>query len=212
MKHAKHALAAAVLAAAVVTLSACGGSDGTMSSGTSMTPMKGMGQSSSGPAMPASGPHNAADVTFSTQMISHHAQAVEMTDLVLASTQNAKVRALATQIRNAQTPEITTMSGWLKGWGEPVPDTTMAGQDMGGMSMDGMMSDSEMNQLKQAQGTQADTEFLTLMSKHHAGAIEMSKTELTSGQNAAAKELATSIIETQTAEIADMQGLLNSIG
>lgn len=212
MKHVKHALIIAIASTVLLTLTACGGDSDGMS-GSSMTPMTGMSQSPSASAMSASGPHNAADGTFATQMIPHHAQAVEMADLILASTQNAKVRALATQIKNAQAPEISTMSGWLETWGEPVPDTTRAGHDMGsGMSMDGMMSDAEMNKLKMARGSQADTEFLRLMSKHHSGAIEMAKAEQTGGQNAASKALATTIIETQSAEIADMQGLLSSIG
>lgn len=37
---------------------------------------------------------------------------------------------LATQIMDAQDPEIETMVGWLTSWGEPVPDD-MSGMDNG---------------------------------------------------------------------------------
>ena len=47
---------------------------------------------------------NAQDVSFARDMIPHHEQAVEMSDLVPSRSQNPKVIALATQIKQAQAP------------------------------------------------------------------------------------------------------------
>ncbi len=190
----------------------CGGSD-KPSDTTSMpshdvssmpTPMA----SSSTTGTPATGNHSDADVTFATGMIPHHAQAVVMADMAKSNATNAQVKKLAATIKAAQTPEITTMSGWLTGWGKPVPTSS----SHSGMSMgDGMMTDAEMNQLDATTGVSFDRMWLQMMVKHHEGAIAMATTELRTGTNAEARQLAQSIITSQKAEIARMQKLENSL-
>ena len=98
----------AALAAAITTLTACASSS---------SPTSSPKTSSSSSASTA---HNAADVTFATDMIPHHSQAVEMADMALSTATNADVKTLATKIKAAQEPEISTMSGWLKAWKDPV--------------------------------------------------------------------------------------------
>ena len=57
---------------------------------------------------------------FAQMMIPHHAQAVEMSDMMLKKQDiPAEVTALATRIKAAQGPEIEKMTGWLEGWDEP---------------------------------------------------------------------------------------------
>lgn len=165
---------------------------------------------------PAAGPHNTADVAFATDMISHHAQAVEMADMALKQASSAEVKTLATQIKGAQDPEIQTMSGWLAGWGEPIPSSSMSMGDMGGMdhsmgSGTGMMSDADMKSLAAASGAAFDQMWVSMMIEHHTGAIDMAKTELSDGQNTDAKTLAQSIIDGQTAEIATMKQLQQTL-
>jgi uncharacterized protein (DUF305 family) len=217
MRYTKYAFVMPAIAAAVLALSACGSSDsGSSASETQMGSMSGMdttAPATSAPSStvgpPASGAHNSADVDFATGMIMHHAQAIEMADLILARTDNAKVKALATRIKEAQSPEIATMSGWLKGWNAMIPDTSQPMAN--GMSMDGMMSSADTDKLKSASMAKADKVFLTLMPEHHAGAIATAKKELTAGTNPEAKKLAQSIISTQTAEITEMNALRASI-
>lgn len=209
---------AGVLAGAVV-LAGCGSS----SSGHDMGSMSGSSSSSSSAAAGAAGSspststgtsttHNDADVTFATNMIQHHAQAIAMADLAATKASSDRVKQLATAIKAAQGPEIKTMSAWLTGWGKPVPDTSMAamGHDMSGMSgsMPGMMTSKEMEQLAAASGTAFDRLWLTMMIRHHQGAVATAKTQLSSGSNADAKSLAQQVITTQQQEITTMQGLL----
>ena len=216
-------IAIAVLtAAATITLAACsssgdthtsspgGGSamPGDMSSGMTM----GATPSGSAPAgTPAAGPHNTADVKFATDMIPHHGQALEMAKLALTKATDPQVKQLAQAIEGAQTPEITTMTGWLKGWNQPIPDASMGGMDMGGMNMPGMMSSADMDKLKAATGATFDRLWLTQMIAHHRGAVTMARTELSTGQNMDAKALAQSIINGQTSEIQTMTKLLPTI-
>jgi uncharacterized protein (DUF305 family) len=65
--------------------------------------------------------HNAADVTFAQDMIPHHQQAVEMSQLAADRAESAEVLELAEEIEGAQAPEITLMTGWLQEWDEDVP-------------------------------------------------------------------------------------------
>lgn len=200
-------IAAAALAAGVLLLAGCGSSKPSSHSST----MSGM-RTSAGAAVgsPASGPHNDQDVSFATDMIPHHGQAVTMADLALTRATNPAVKQLASAIKGAQAPEIAAMSGWLSGWKKPVPPTSMS-MHHGGMSMPGMMSDADMVALAKATGSAFDKLWLTQMITHHQGAIAMSRTELTNGQNPEATSLAQSIITGQSNEITQMKQLLPTI-
>lgn len=209
---------------ALLTVSACGTSPNT--SGHDMNGTSGMnqGSTSTAPAPSAAGTHNAADVTFATDMIPHHAQAVVMAGMAASTATNTDIKTLAAAIKAAQGPEIATMSGWLAGWGQTVP--TSGGHDMSAMggstgssmggstaggSTGGMMSDQEMAGLGNATGGAFDRMWLQMMTRHHQGAVSMARTQLAAGQNPAATSLAQSIIDGQTAEIATMTRLLATL-
>ncbi|WP_404391405.1 DUF305 domain-containing protein [Humibacillus xanthopallidus] len=209
----RHATRALVGVAAAVTLAACGSSD---HAGTDHDDMPGAAGSPSVTAPAASADHNAADVSFATDMIPHHQQAVEMADLAAERASNAQVKALAAEIKAAQDPEIRTMSGWLAQWGQPVPTDTdghdMSDMDHGdGATMEGMMTDEEMEQLASASGAEFDRLWLEMMIKHHEGAVSMATTATTAGKSAETKALAQEIIAAQQAEITQMEQLLPSI-
>ncbi len=152
---------------------------------------------------------NDSDVAFAQGMIPHHAQAVDMADLAEERAADPEVRDLAGRIRAAQQPEIDLMEGWLEEWGHPMED----GMDMGGMEgMDmedmGMVSEEDMDRLESASGAEFDRLFLTSMREHHLGAVAMAEEELRSGESPEAKELAQEIIDTQRAEIEEIDALL----
>ena len=180
--------------------------------------------------------HNAADVRFATDMIQHHAQALSMVDLPLDRPLDPEVQQLAEDIREAQGPEIETMTDWLTDWDEEIPETMRdhanAGHDghdghdgdhsMGdsmGDSMEGMEDDMDMPGTMTAEDMTAlenasDAEFqdmwLQMMVEHHTGAVEMARTEQEDGQYEPAVDLARSIVASQTDEIEKMEGLLGS--
>jgi len=191
--------------AAAIALAGCAGTSGTTPTST----MPGMGSGGMGMASssaPATADHNAADTMFTQGMIPHHAQAVEMSDMMLKKHgMDARITALATKIKAAQAPEIEMMTGWLKTWNEP---TQMAsGHGMG----DGMMGDEDLKTLDAAQGTEAAKLFLTQMIAHHEGAVMMAKTETTDGRNAEAIRLSEEIVSSQETEIQEMKDLLTKL-
>jgi uncharacterized protein (DUF305 family) len=200
----------ATVVGGLILLSACGGGSGA-SGGHDMSGMSSSSApaTSSGAAQSGQAAANEADATFATKMIPHHAQAVEMAKLAATRASSAEVKELARDIEGAQQPEIDQMTSWLKAWGKPVPDTSMSGMDHGGMNHgDGMMTAAEMQQLENAKGAEFDRLFLTLMIKHHEGAIAMAKQEEQNGRNPDAVALAKKIAQDQTAEIATIKGLL----
>ncbi|NBH03451.1 DUF305 domain-containing protein [Amycolatopsis sp. SID8362] len=203
----KTLLVSGVALVSALVLSACSSSD--------HASMPGMSSSPSAPAASPSqqaGDHNADDIAFAQQMVPHHSQALDMAKLVPSRSTNPKVIDLASRIEKAQDPEIQQMQGWLTTWGAPSTSSmpSMPGMDHGSMgSMPGMMSDADMQKLEQAKGAEFDKMWLDMMIKHHQGAVEMAKTELSKGSNADAKALAQKIIDAQQAEITEMQGLLS---
>ena len=157
----------------------------------------------------ASEEHNDADVQFATEMIPHHQQAVEMSDMALEQG-GTEVRELAERIQAAQAPEIETMTEWLQAWGEDVPETDGHGsmEGMDHSQMEGMMSPEDMEDLGGAQGSQFDTMRLEMMIEHHDGAITMAQTQVADGLDPEAVALAEDIAESQEAEIEEMEALL----
>src|SRR5713226_9709823 len=63
-----------------------------------------------------------ADTSFMQGMIHHHAQAVEMTDLLRTRTRTKDLQALARRISISQTDEIKSMKQWLEERGKPAMD------------------------------------------------------------------------------------------
>ncbi|MGW4540612.1 DUF305 domain-containing protein [Streptomyces chartreusis] len=194
------ALAATAVTAALV-LAACGG-DG----GDSDTAAEASSSSSA-----SAGAHNAQDVTFAQGMIPHHQQALQMAEMATDRASSAEVKDLAERIRKAQDPEIETMSGWLRTWGEDVPSAAPGmghSGHSGGSGMAGMMDAKDMDELMKASGKSFDTLFLTLMVEHHEGAVEMAESEKSEGRYGPATELADAVVTAQTAEIKEMNKLL----
>jgi uncharacterized protein (DUF305 family) len=56
---------------------------------------------------------------FAWDMMVHHAQAVEMAEIVRDRTDNPQIRTLATDIALTQQARIGQMQGWLAVWGLP---------------------------------------------------------------------------------------------
>ncbi|TNC21326.1 DUF305 domain-containing protein [Amycolatopsis alkalitolerans] len=193
------------VAAAGLVLAGCSSGDDSSHSGMAMS------SAAATPAPAQAGTHNAADVTFAQDMIPHHQQAVEMAGLAASRTTNTQVKDLATRIRNAQDPEIQQMTGWLGQWGATSSSAMPSMPDANHGSMPGMMADADMQRLQEAGGAEFDKMFLQMMVEHHQGAVEMARTELAQGASADAKALAQRIIDSQTAEITEMQQLLTKL-
>jgi uncharacterized protein (DUF305 family) len=166
--------------------------------------------------LPAASPK---DVEFMQGMIMHHAQAVEMTALIDARTENKDLRLLGARISHSQGEEIKFMERWLAARGQPTsPMSSMPGMDMPGMDMSkhemlmpGMLTAKQMQALRNAKGKEFDRLFLEGMIQHHGGALTMVKDLFDTagaGQDAVLFNFVTDIDSGQRAEIRIMQGML----
>jgi uncharacterized protein (DUF305 family) len=199
---------AATLVAGTLLLAGCGDDS---SDAAHNGPMMGDTDASTSASTSAEGTFNDTDVAFARDMIPHHRQAIEMARLAEGQAEDPRVLDLADRVEEAQQPEIATLSGWLDEWDA---DAGHMDDGMGGMhdGMGGTMSEQDMHALMNATGAEFDRLFLEQMTAHHEGAVEMAETEIADGQNADAIALATSIRDTQNAEIAEMQQLLTELG
>ena len=110
MKYVRPLALAVIGMVAVAALSAC-------SNNSADTTMDGM---SDDPSNSSTLSGQDADIAFAQLMIPHHTQAIEMADLALKYARTAEVKALATQIKAAQDPEIAQMTQWLGEWNAPL--------------------------------------------------------------------------------------------
>ncbi|GAB4082050.1 DUF305 domain-containing protein [Modestobacter muralis] len=195
-------LAGGLIAGAVV-LTGCSGDMGGMD----------MGSTDSGASASEAADFNEADVAFAQGMIVHHQGALEMAQLAEGRAEEPRVLDLAGRIEAAQDPEIETMTGWLEDWGQPIAaeeSGDMGGMDMGDEDMD--MGGMDMSGLEAASGAEFDRMWLEMMTEHHRGAVDMAESEIADGQNPDAIALAEQIVESQSAEIEEMETLLTELG
>jgi len=202
----KAAAPTALIVLGSLTLAACGGDN---DSG-SMPGMNHGSPAASPSTSPApAGEFNDVDVTFATQMIPHHQQAVQMALMGARKATTAEVKKLSATIKAAQEPEIKTLSGWLTSWGKPVP--TADHHDHSTEELPGMMTEDEMSDLGNSEGSMFDRMWTQMMIEHHQGAVAMAKTEQAAGKNVEAIALAKKIETDQNREIATMQRLLGRL-
>ena len=178
-------------------------------------------------------PRSAEDAEFMQGMIMHHGQAVEMTAMIEARTENKAIRLIGAKISQSQADEINFMKRWLEMRGEkiatPMNETAkmkmpeMSGMQMAGMDhgqhhdahsmMPGMLSPKQLEALRKAEGAEFDRLFLRGMIQHHEGALEMVKKlfgTAGAGQDAELFNFTTDVDTGQRAEIRIMWELLDS--
>ncbi|MCC5995345.1 MAG: DUF305 domain-containing protein [Oceanicaulis sp.] len=144
-----------------------------------------------------------ADVVFMQHMIVHHAQAVEMVELMAARAEHPGVRRLGERISASQAAEMGQMRAWLLTRGQPLEDPHLEhghhghghhghshhnhhghhghhDHGAGGAAdpdhialMPGMLTPAQMAALAAAHGRAFDILFLEGMIEHHQGAIDM---------------------------------------
>ncbi len=148
---------------------------------------------------------NQADEMFTSMMVEHHEQAIEMSDILLSKQGLApEIQQLAQDIKDAQGPEIEVLRTWQEQWNVASEQPHSMGED------DGMISEANLEKLRQAETDEGTTLYLTQMIAHHEGAVEMAENQLSEGRFAQAKDMAQRIVDTQSAEIEQMNALLSA--
>lgn len=150
------------------------------------------------------GTHNEVDVHFLGMMVPHHEQAIDMSDVLLASdVDDAQVRDLAQRIKEGQERENEQMRAWADEWGIQ--------NDMDVHSnhiANGMFQPEELEEFASLKGDQLRTTFLEMMHYHHKHVIEMTQGEIQNGAYTPLREMAQEMVDVQTAEMREMEDLL----
>lgn len=151
---------------------------------------------------------NGVDLHFLAMMTPHHQQAVDMSEIILAAQGTSAATAdLADRIKVGQEEEIDTMVDWAEQW-----DQHDLMEQHSQHIANGMITPEQLDQLKTLEGEEADTLFLQLMHSHHAGAVAMPQDQIDNGGYQPLVDLAQQMIDVQTAEMREMEQLLEAKG
>ena len=152
--------------------------------------------------------YTGTDAQFMRDMIPHHQQALEMSQLAPDRTNSPKLLEIAGKIQAAQGDEIAFMRQWLTSRSEAIRRDI---KEKDHHKMRGMATAEQISDLTAALGTDFDRQFLSLMIAHHEGAIDMVEALMErpgSAYDPTLFEFTTDVINDQTKEIEIMHGLL----
>lgn len=151
------------------------------------------------PSLGVRGRAGAVEAMFIERMVPHHQDAIDMAELAESKAEHPEIRELAADIRRNQSAENEQMREWYRDWfGAEVPEVSDRGM-MGPM----MRGGSDLDRLRSAEDF--DREFIEQMVPHHQMGIMMARMAGRSAEREELRELADSIIETQSQEIEDME-------
>jgi uncharacterized protein (DUF305 family) len=149
-----------------------------------------------------------ADVHFMQGMIGHHAQAIDMVNLLKTRTTRDDMKRLGQRIELSQADEIHLMEGWLQARNQQLPSGHVH------TLMPGMLTPEQMDRLAHASGAEFDRQFLEGMIRHHDGALVMVKELFDTpgaGQDPEIFMFASDVDVDQRAEIARMGAMLTEL-
>ena len=164
-------------------------------------------------------PEWGADAGFSRDMQTHHAQAVEMALLVRDRSDDEELRTVAYDIATSQQQQAGQMYGWLVQWGLPQTASRPPMAWVGGEhaeahagpdgTMPGLATPEQLDELRAADGVEAERLFLRLMIAHHEGGVAMARAAVAEADTEEVRTLATAIATAQSSEIELLQRMLD---
>jgi uncharacterized protein (DUF305 family) len=164
--------------------------------------------SSGGPSVPAVASVG-CDAQFVAAMITHHQQALQMSDLAPDRASDQRVIDLAAAIIRKQRIEIAAMTDWLRARDVPRESGDNAGQERHHHAADtpGMLTPAQLDALSSANGAAFDEMFLWAMIRHHRGALTMAEQVLHANDSPVVRTLAVDTAVTQRYENVAMRRL-----
>ena len=133
------------------------------------------------------------DALFIDSMIVHHQGAIAMAQEALEKAQHTEIKMFAQNVIMVQDGEITQMQVWRHDWYPNVAISAGTGMDMGDMVV------------AQDDRFSYDVRWINSMISHHKSAITMAKEALTKAEHPDIKNIAQAIVDTQSAEITQLE-------
>ena len=134
------------------------------------------------------------EIKFLTGMIDHHHMAVMMAEVCQQKAVHEQLESLCDDIVESQSHEIEMMQSWLQDWYGIMYEPTMKPGDM-----------KMMERLQAMSAAEFEVEFMEMMIRHHTAAIREAEKCLDKASHPELHSLCSSIIETQSTEIAQME-------
>ena len=159
---------------------------------------------------------NAADRSYSADVVAHHAQTLALLDLTLGrDALDPRIGAFADQARSETFAEVHKAQGRLKAWGEKVPKTSLEHtHDEAGAEYDtsiaGVMSSDEVHKLESTKGEAFQEAWVRQLIAHEQGAVKVASAAIAEGQDTVAVAAARQDRKAHMHRIALLEDLLAS--
>ena len=154
-------------------------------------------------------PLSSTDVGFLQDMGYHHEQAVQMSLLLLAKDDvDEGLQSYAQEILVGQRYEQGLFNAILDrfGYASTPGDEAMGwmGTPMPPDRMEGLATEAQIEELREAEGADAEALWIALMSEHHLGGLEMADWEARHGSDKASRNIARAMVAAQRSEVIDL--------
>jgi len=140
------------------------------------------------------------DFVFAKMMIMHHQGAINMSDEVLKSGDDATIKAIATKIKTDQQKEIQDLQSFINSYQPDQSPDSKFNMEL----MDSMEKSDRQSDLQVITGD-TDHDFAQLMIVHHQSAIENARAVQEHGTSTLIKNMAHMMVDAQMMEIKELQ-------
>lgn len=181
--------------------------------GMDMGSMPGMDMGAGGPASGSSAASGAsADLDFARSTVIRRAQVLRMAELTATNSTNSDVAALAFFITTSSPPEVDLMAAELRAANHDVPDlASVSTGSLEGPFAASLLTEADFAKLENAYGATFDRVFLSLLERHHDGAMTAAGLVLGTGTNPMARTTAREVLMSSANQLTTVSGLAEAI-
>jgi uncharacterized protein (DUF305 family) len=161
-----------------------------------------------------SDPHayNDADITYATDVTSHHAQTLQVLDLSLGrQTLDPDLGALADETRQRLFAEVDVTQKWLRDNDQPVPKTalqhTHSDEKTYDTTIPGVLTEDRLHRLENTSDRTFQAAWLDALITQEEGAVELARAAVDEARNAAIAKAAEADLEHHQEQLARLQEL-----
>jgi uncharacterized protein (DUF305 family) len=157
--------------------------------------------------MASPAPHKQQDLKFANELYLYVALAAQLMKQPKAGTLPPAIRQFDQGLTEAQAGYFQEVTGWLRQWNQSLPDV---GAPPGPLSPDFSLSVSDVRKLNAKSGQGYAVGFLNLLLSDQQGALQVAATEQEGGGYGPGRQLATEVVEGNTAAIVTIRSMLRA--
>ena len=161
---------------------------------------------------------NAADRAYTTRVVEHHAQTLQILDLALGRPGlSSRVGSVADTTRREMFSEANTATRRLRAWHAPIPVTALEHHEMTSKphfdpSIPGMLSARDLASLQHTKNGKFLSAWFGRLISHEAGAVQLARIELADGSDQATVAAARADMSRHRQRLAVLRSLRGQIG